>query len=366
MMQFKRALFRVGILLAAMLFCFCLRVGAVSAVQPTETSDLPGQALWQPYLEEAPVSAQTFAQDPLGALRSLLPESPLELLAEAIRKDADVLLFLLLLTVLTFLVGETADGGLLELAAAGGCGVLLWDDLMTLAQTLCDNMLSWKQFLLGFLPVYAGVLTAGGEGNAGAAASGFLLTGLCLLAQLTVLWVQPFLQCYLALSMACCISTQNGLSEVCRAAGRLLRSGILWAGKLFAALLGLQRVVTLQLDRTTSRLGQLLTGSVPVIGQALSGAADVVLSGMQLLKSGLGLAALAILGSEFFPLYLGFLVQLALFSGCGLLCGLTENKRCEALFSCFAEAVRCMAAVTALFFALTVFGVGLMLSVGGG
>ena len=50
--------------------------------------------------------------------------------------------------------------------------------------------------------------------------------------------------------------------------GQLLRKSISAGGKLFALLLGVQRVITLQLDHTTSRLGQMLTGSVPVIGQA--------------------------------------------------------------------------------------------------
>ena len=42
---------------------------------------------------------------------------------------------------------------------------------------------SWRLFLTGFLPVCGAVLTAGGEGNAGAVASGFLLSMLALLAQ---------------------------------------------------------------------------------------------------------------------------------------------------------------------------------------
>lgn len=163
--------------------------------------------------------------------------------------------------------------------------------------------------------------------------------------------------------MACCISTQKGLADGCRSAGRLLQKGLSLAGRLFAILLGLQRVVTLQLDKTTLQVGRFLTGSVPVIGDALSGAADAVLAGMQLLKSTLGLAGIALLGAEFLPLYLTLLVHLALLYGCVLLCDLAENRRCKALFSCLAEAVRCMAAVTALFFGLMAVGVAaLMLS----
>lgn len=113
--------------------------------------------------------------------------------------------------------------------------------------------------------------------------------------------------------------------------------------------MSIQRVVTVQLDRSASRLGQLLTGSVPIVGQALSNAADAVLAGMQLLKSTLGIAALLSIGAEFAPLYLGLLIHLLFLSCCGWLAGIGGLEYCHKLLQCFAEAVRCMAAVTALF-----------------
>ena len=109
-----------------------------------------------------------------------------------------------------------------------------------------------------------------------------------------------------------------------------------------------------------------VAGSVPIIGQTLSSASESILAGIQLLKSGLGLAALSVLGAEFVPLYLGLMIQLALLMGCSLLCSLTGISRCRALFDCFAEAVRCMAAVVALFFGLAAAGVALLFIVGGG
>jgi len=351
---------------SAAVLAVCGVLSAVPGAQAAGLQDLPGQELWQPYLNAAPQDADSFVHDPVGALLSLLPVSPLEMIRQMAHCYADVLLFLLLLILLSFLVGEAADNALLELAAAVGCGTLLWGDLMTLAQQVCERMTGWKDYLLGFLPVYSGVLTAGGEANAGAAASGLLLTGLCFLAQCTATVVRPLLQSYLAISMACCIHTQTGLPEACRMSGQLLRKSISAGGKLFALLLGVQRVITLQLDHTTSRLGQMLTGSVPVIGQALSGAADTVLAGLQLLKNSLGIAALVILGAEFVPLYLGLLFHLAVLSGCRLLCSFAGIDRCQALFACLTEAVRCMAAVTALFFSLTMVGVALMTMMNGG
>ena len=346
---------------------FMMAAPAAAAQQPSgQAAELPGRELWQPYLEKSPVQWESFAADPLAALRSLLPEDLAGEVRQAVQSCADLMLFLLLAALLSFLTAGQEDADLLDLLAAGGCGVLLWPGLLSQAELLSEHMLQWRSFLLGFLPVYAGVLTAGGEPAAGAAASGLLLTALCFLAQLISAWVEPLLQCYLALSMACCITTGSGLSAACKTAGRLLRQGLGWAGRLFAVLLGMQRVFTLQLDRTTLKLGQLVTGTVPVIGQTLSDAAETILSGMQLLKSGLGFAALAFLSMEFLPLYLALILRLVLLAGCGLLCELTGSRRCAVLLGCFREALRCMAAVTALFYGMTVFGTVLMLAVGGG
>lgn len=327
-------------LLAGLVFLAAMPFGTVQAFA---LESLPGRELWQPYLTQSAQGAADFARDPVSALLSLLPGSPVQLLVDTLHSYADLLLFLLLLTALSFLVGDAADGTLLDLAAAGGCGVLIWGDLLTLAQSIGERMDSWRLFL-----------------------TGFLLSVLALLAQGIALCIRPLLQSYLAISMACCIHAQTGLPEACRMSGQLLRKSISAGGKLFALLLGVQRVITLQLDHTTSRLGQMLTGSVPVIGQALSGAADTVLAGLQLLKSSLGIAALVILGAEFVPLYLGLLFHLAVLSGCRLLCSFAGIDRCQALFACLTEAVRCMAAVTALFFSLTMVGVALMTMMNGG
>ena len=137
-------------------------------------------------------------------------------------------------------------------------------------------------------------------------------------------------------------------------------------GKFLAALLGLQRLSAWQLDRAALRTGQFLTGTIPIVGETLSDASEAVLASVQLLKSGLGLAALLTIAAEFIPVYLGMLVQLGLLSGCGALCSLTGNARGRELLGCFAEAVRCMMAVTALFAGLAVVGTALLFVVGGG
>lgn len=331
-----------------------------------ELSVLPGAEQWMPYLKESPLTPQMLAEEPLGAVRQLLPETLWQTLGASLRGSAGVLSFLVLAAFLSLLVGDSQGRKLLDLAAAGGCGVMLWGRLTALAEALCGQAAGWRDFLMGFLPVYAGALALGGETAAGGAASGFLLSMLCLLAQLLEQSLPTLLKCYLALSMTCCVSSDRSLAAACRASGSLLRQALGWTGKALAVLLGLQRAAALQLDRTALRAGQWMAGSVPIVGQALSDASEALLAAVQLLKSGLGLAAIGWLLAEFAPLYLALLVQLLFLDGCGLFCGMTDLTRGKELMDCLAEAMRCMAASVALFFGLAVLGTAILFVVGGG
>ena len=360
--RLKRVLLCLG---AALWLALAAPAALAAAPAPEGQALLPGQESWQPYLDQAPARLEDFASDPLGALRSLLPGDLAGTMRASVAGYAQVLLFLLLVVLLSFFV-EEGKAGLLDLAAAGGSALLCWTALAALAQTVCDRLENWRLFLLGFVPVYEGVLIAGGEPSAGAAAGGLFLSGLCLLAQALCSWTPPLLHCYLALSTACCISTEAALSAACRGVGRLFRKGLGWAGRAFAALLGLQRIFTAQLDQTSRQLGELLTGTVPIIGQSLSAAAGTVLSGMQLLKSGLGFAAIAFLAAEFLPLYMILMLHAALLFGCELLCSAAGIGRCAALFSCLRQAVQGLAAAMALVFGIAVLGTALLFMMGGG
>lgn len=319
-------------LLVGTSLCLCAPT-AFAAESAGLHTQLPGAELWQPYLDQSPVDALQVAEDPWSVLQSFCTSSLFQTLRESIRGYAALLLFLLLSAIVSLFLGEEGDHSWCDLVCAGGCGILLWEPLLEIARQLCAQIESWNRFLSGFLPVYAGVLIMGGETSAGAAASGFFLTLLCLLAQALTAFVPPILECFLAMSMACCITEQSCLGNLCKASGTLLQKG--------------------------------LSLTIPIVGQSLSDASEAVLAGIQLLKSGLGMAAILILLAEFLPLYLGMLAHLGCIVLCGTLCSLTGNNRGQALLTCFASAVRCMMACIALFFGLAVTGTALLFMLGG-
>ena len=87
---------------------------------------------------------------------------------------------------------------------------------------------------------------------------------------------------------------------------------------------------------------------------------------MQLVKSGLGFAAIAFLAAEFLPLYMILMVHTVLLLGCELLCSAAGIGRCAALFGCLRQAVQALAAATALVFGIAVLGTALLFAMGGG
>lgn len=277
--------FRFGL---AILFLWTSLALAAPAARAASDTTLPGSALWEPYLQQSRIDLEDAVSSPWETLKSFLPQSLGAMVQQMARDYTSVLLFLTLTAVLGLLAGECADSDLLDLAAAGGCGVLLWGNLVEEAQTLCAQMESWRSFLLGFLPVYAGVLTMGGEAAAGSATSGTLLTALCFLAQLAAAFVQPLLHCYLMLSMACCISAEPALGVFCKGVGSALRQALGWAGKVLVALLGLQRAAGVPAGPLFAPHRQLLAGACPSSGRPSAVRRSPSLQGCRCSRAGWG------------------------------------------------------------------------------
>ena len=238
--------------------------------------------------------------------------------------------------------GECTDGALLDLVAAGGCGVLLWGSLLEEAQKLCEQVESWRGFLLGFLPSMpvSSRWEEGSDRQCGqwSAADGTLLSGSAGSGLRSA--AAPLLSDAQHEPAASALNQPSAFS----ARASAVRSVRRWAGPENSG--GSAGPA----EGCGIPAGPLFAPYRPAFGGERSpSSADsqqcigIHPRGDTALKSGLGLAALSVLGAEFVPLYLGLMIQLALLMGCSLLCSLTGISRCRALFDCFAEAVRCMA-----------------------
>ncbi len=144
-------------------------------------------------------------------------------------------------------------------------------------------------FMLSFVPVFSGVLTAGGQPLTATTYNIFLFWACQVVSQITATTIVPLMGIYLAFCIVAAAAPGLGISSV----ASMLKSLVNWAMGLmltvFVSLLTIQSMVSSSGDTVTVKTAKFLIGSfVPVVGGALSDAFATAQGCIHLLKTTLG------------------------------------------------------------------------------
>lgn len=185
-----------------------------------------------------------------------------------------------------------------QLVGAIACGLILSAPVLEILTTCQRVAQAAAAFLTAAVPVYAGLLAAGGNLATG---SGYSFLAMLAGAAIPVLAggvFLPLLQVYLGLSVAGAVSgTQlGGLAETLYRLGKWALTVLV---TLFTAILSVQTAVNAQVDAATGKAAKLaLSAGVPIVGGALGDAVAAIQNSVHIVKSGAGafgiLAALCI------------------------------------------------------------------------
>ena len=319
------------------------------------------------YLQKAPFTAEQFFAHPAESLRQLAARHLFARSRQLLQAARGLFGLLLCGAACKFLVGDSRWDTLLEWVFACGCFLQSEPLLLELSRQVAEQSILWKDFLFGFLPVFAASMASSGQVTAAALCNGFFLAAVSWTAQLLHALILPVFQMFLAITAAGIFSSHPRACTLSARLGRGLRRLLSWLGMGFAALMGLQRVFAVAADGAAAHAGRaVLYSSVPIVGQAIGAAAGGILAGMRVLQSGLSFAALAILAAAFCPLYGQVLVCWCSFALAGFLSSLLGLSRSETLFDGLACGSSVLAAVLGLYFSMTAAGLFMMLVLGGG
>ena len=190
------------------------------------------------------------------------------------------------------------DGGVSPLVGAAACGLILSAPLLGILTTCRRVSGAASVFLTAAVPVYAGLLTAGGNLATGSGYSFItMLAGTAIPVLSTGVFI-PMLQIYLGLSIAGAVSGTE-LGGLADAMYRLGKWALTTLVTLFAAILSVQTAVNAQVDAATGKAAKLaLSAGLPIVGGALGDAVTAIQNSVRIVKSGAGafgmLAALCI------------------------------------------------------------------------
>ena len=346
--------------LAGLLMAF-LCLFPLSACAAEETSAA------ESYLEKAPLTAQQFFTRPFASIHALITKHLFSRTRGILRAARGLFGLLLCGAACKFLAGDSRWDTLLEWVFACGCFLQSEPLLLELSRLVAEQSILWKDFLFGFLPVYAASMASSGQVTGAALCNGFFLTAVSWTAQLLHTLILPVFQMLLAVTAAGIFTDHTQTGTLSRKAGGLLCKLISWLGIGFSALMGIQRVFAGAADGAAAHTGQaFLYSSVPIVGQAIGAAAGGVLAGMKLLQGGLSFAALSLVAVQFCPLWGQILVCWGVFTAAGFLSSLLGLSRSEALFEGLAAGSRVLSAVLGLYFSMLSVGLFMMLILGGG
>ena len=167
-------------------------------------------------------------------------------------------------------------------------GVLL--PLFSLIENCGSAVKGVGTLMLGFIPIYAGILTVGGQGITASGMSFLLLGAAGAVGNIASFIVVPLMSGYLGVGLVSSVLPVGSANRL----GEALKKTAMWilslSLTLFLGLLSIQTAVNAAADNLGVKTVKFVLGSfVPVAGGALSESLTTLLGSVKLLKSSVGM-----------------------------------------------------------------------------
>lgn len=340
-----------------MFFLLAFAPKAAAAEPPPQAQEI----LEQSGADEAAGLDWDFASLVQGALDLVQDE-----FARPLRLAAELVLYL----AVACGVGLLAAGSwkrCLDAVAVLGFGGMGLAAMMELAGQVSATATESQTYLISFVPVYSAVLTLGGQ-SAGAAMYGGMFYAMSTFLSMAIeQFLLPVMQIYFCFAVSAALWGNPGIEQAAGLFSRCLGWLLKACGALFSFVLGLQGLLAGNSDSAGLRVGKsLLSGALPVVGDAAAAALESSVAAVRLLKGSLALAAVLVLGAAFLPVLLRCGLYFLAFSAAGVLASATGQRQCGQICRLFADGAGLCASVLTLYFFMVFLSTLLLLITGSG
>lgn len=247
------------------------------------------------------------------------------------------------------------------LAVAGGC-IVPAVSLIKDASTAIEGV---GGFMLTFIPVFAGILIAGGSVTAAGGFSGMLLFAAEGVSTVISGAVVPFISMFSALSVSSAC-TPLKIGKTVESLKKISTWLLTLALTLFTGILGLQTAISSAADNTALRTARFMAGSfLPVVGSAVGEVLGTVTGCVGMLRSTAGVYG--ILGVLFiiFPVFAQLVAWRVSLMLCEALADLFSADRIGALLRSVGSAISLLMGIVAFSALLFILSLTIVMQAGG-
>lgn len=360
-------------------FCVCLLLAlfpAFFAAAEGEADEIAAEAqkaLFSAFDSETRDTLSAFGLDEIGSQGVF--DSSFESLADYFRtnlkeksQNAVKMLFELLAALMVVFLFESFKGekGADILETLSVCVFALLLSQRTAAFLGCAAAVidSLSKLLLGFVPVYAGIIAASGSPATAAGYSALTLSFAQGASAFSSRLLVPFCGVLLCLTVAFSVNSRMNAARFISAAGRLATVSLGAVSAFFTGVLALRNVLSSSADASSVRgLRFLVSNLIPVVGSAMSDAYSAFAGSINLIKGSVAVVGIAAVVVCSLPAIIELALNLAALSVLSFASELTTQKGISSLFSGFCTAVKLLLLAVIYEVFIIIISTGIMLSV---
>lgn len=303
----------------------------------------------------------------LSTLWEILLDAARQAVGEPVRLATQTITFLILSCTAGLIAGQSGWQKCIDAVAVLGFGAISLAGMMELVSQVGQTAQECQTYLIGFVPVYTAAAVAGGQTSGAAVYSTmfYAMSGFLSGAIRSIL--MPVMQIYFCFGVSAAVWGTAGVAEAAGLFAKCLSWLLKLCGTLFSFVLGLQNILAGSVDNAAIRMGRgVLSGAIPVVGDAAAAALTGAVSAVQLLKGSLALAAVLVLGGLFLPVFLRCLLFYLSFSVAGIVAAGSGQKQCWQICRNFAQGARLCGSILTLYFFMVFLSTALLLITGTG
>lgn len=303
----------------------------------------------------------------LSTLWEILLDAARQAVGEPVRLATQTITFLILSCTAGLIAGQSGWQKCIDAVAVLGFGAISLAGMMELVSQVGQTAQECQTYLIGFVPVYTATAVAGGQTSGAAVYSTmfYAMSGFLSGAIRSIL--MPVMQIYFCFGVSAAVWGNDGVAEAAGLFAKCLSWLLKLCGTLFSFVLGLQNILAGSVDNAAIRMGRgVLSGAIPVVGDAAAAALTGAVSAVQLLKGSLALAAVLVLGGLFLPVFLRCLLFYLSFSVAGIVAAGSGQKQCWQICRNFAQGARLCGSILTLYFFMVFLSTALLLITGTG
>jgi stage III sporulation protein AE len=242
--------------------------------------------------------------------------------------------------------------------------------IIPIAQVITKTAQLIKQvsnFMLSFIPVYVGIITASGKPVSAISYNTALIGVIQVVSRIAASVLVPLLAIYLAFCLIGSASTQINIEGIAKAVKNIVIVTLSFLMTVFVGLLTIQGVVAAATDTVAMKIAKFgFSSFLPVVGSAISEALNSVQGCMGVIKSTLGSFGLITIIAAFLPSMIAILlIQLSL-TLTGAVSDMLDTGRITSLMKAASSVLSLVLGILLVFFVLIVVSLTIMLSLSTG